>query len=264
MTKVICFWEAPRSRGTSITYALYYGLKEDGFTCLFRDESLHWRRLQNIEKNKGLTARQKYLDEIKLGNCDDIDFVIQKEQAKWLFDERSDVGSDLDWITTIDNVILIRDAHEMVVSHQKKLWQTVDLIDRELNFSRIGIEQLFKLFIFLYQRKASCVIVDSNELLRIPEYGIRKLCEHLKIPFSKRMLTWGRPEIEPPPWGLHWYEDIMKSEGFYTYQPKRKEPLSPRLDLLVRKTQTIVDRMREYRLHVMQPELFAPQSPTSQ
>ena len=37
MTKAICLWEAPRSRGTSISYALFHGLRAQGYQCVYRD-----------------------------------------------------------------------------------------------------------------------------------------------------------------------------------------------------------------------------------
>src|SRR5580698_3435104 len=107
MPKIICIWEAPRSRGTSVSFALSHGLRAGGFTCLFRDEPLHRRRLKQIEDDEGGVARDAYIQDIKTPTGCTADFVIQKEQAKWLFDQRTrdSIGPDLSWIKGYNNVI---------------------------------------------------------------------------------------------------------------------------------------------------------------
>ena len=44
MPETIIVWEAPRLRGTCLSYAILNGLSSSGKTVVFMDEPLHWRR----------------------------------------------------------------------------------------------------------------------------------------------------------------------------------------------------------------------------
>ena len=224
MTRTICLWEAPRSRGTTIAYALYNGLRAGGYACEFSDEPFHPRRLASIETGSGAAAKAEYIRDIKSPERDGINFIIRKEQAKWLYLDRTkaDVGDDLDWIKNYTNIILLRDPYEMIASHQQELSKEGKTLFEE----QVGIAQLFRLSQFLEMeiRRNHTLIVDSNELLAEPERGMKRLCQFLHIPFSGAMLRWGKPDIEAPIWGTHWYDGIMNSRGLQSYQAIAERP----------------------------------------
>jgi hypothetical protein len=267
MTQVICIWEAPRSRGTSISYALYHGLKSAGYNCLYRDEPLYPRRLQQIEKDEGPVVRQRYIENVKAPDITGVDFIVQKDQAKWLFDERTShwVGNDLSWTKKFTNIILFRDAHETVVSHLKKISPNLDLQDSNFTFERIGIAQLSALQTYL--GNSHSLAVDSNALLANPENGMRKLCAAIGAPYSPGMIKWDKPEIETPLWGEHWYDDLMGSRGLHAYRAGNRAPVVPALAELIAQTDKVMNGLRPYCINFDGPErnghsLFLPRCAT--
>ena len=53
MTKGIIIWEAPRSRGTAISYGLYNGLTQAGESVVFYDEPDNYVYLSGLFNNGG-------------------------------------------------------------------------------------------------------------------------------------------------------------------------------------------------------------------
>lgn len=264
MVEVICLWEAPRSRGTSISYALYNGLKALGYKCEFWDEPFHCKHLESVEEQEGDKAKKKYINNIKYPEDKNLDFIIQKHQAKQLLDKRTEnaLGKDLDWIKNFRNIILFRDPYETIVSHQKELDNRSSSDGNVMSFEQVGVEQLVHVFNFL-KNHTDCgapIVVDSNELLVSPMQGVKTLCDFINIPFSKDMVNWGNTDIQPPAWGKHWYEGIMNSRGLLHYTPKERVPLDPRLDNLVMRTEQVIQRIKEERINFM--ESHNPPTPT--
>ena len=59
------------------------------------------------------------------------------------------------------------------------------------------------------------MVLDSNMILRHPENGLKRLCEELAIPFSRKMLSWKKGPIpEDGIWAMYWYKNVHNSTGF--------------------------------------------------
>lgn len=109
----------------------------------------------------------------------------------------------LDW----DNVILIRHPQKLIASFSK-------VIDNP-KLNDIGIKKASELFQFLEENNKNPLVIDSDELLINPEHYLKKICNHLQLPFDESMLTWKKGGIpEDGVWASHWYTNVHNSEGF--------------------------------------------------
>jgi hypothetical protein len=96
----------------------------------------------------------------------------------------------------------------------------------------------------LYQEISSITgqdipVIDATRFLVDPETALRRLCQRLAIPFSKRMLHWRRGRrASDGVWAPHWYEAVERSTGF-------RAAASPAVTLSPRQ-QAVADEAREY------------------
>ena len=120
---------------------------------------------------------------------------------------------DDEFLQKVDNIFLIRDPKEVIPS------LTIQLPDAKV--SDTGLDIQWKLYQSLISMGGNPVIIDSRELLINPEFILTKLCAHLKINYSKGMLSWNPGPInEDGIWSKYWYETVHKSSTFMPYKPK--------------------------------------------
>jgi hypothetical protein len=122
-------------------------------------------------------------------------------------------GLDNEFLQKVDNIFLIRDPREVIPS------LTIQLPDAKVRDTGLDIQ--WKLYQLLISKGGNPVIIDSRELLINPEFILTKLCAHLKINYSKEMLSWNPGPInEDGIWSKYWYETVHKSSTFMSYKPK--------------------------------------------
>jgi hypothetical protein len=122
-------------------------------------------------------------------------------------------GLDNEFLQKVDNIFLIRDPREVIPS------LTIQLPDAKVRDTGLDIQ--WKLYQLLISKGGNPVIIDSRELLINPEFILTKLCAHLKINYSKEMLSWNPGPInEDGIWSKYWYETVHKSSTFMPYKPK--------------------------------------------
>jgi len=124
------------------------------------------------------------------------------------------VGVDENFISKTENVFLIRNPLEILYSYSKVISNP--------QMNDIGIKKQYELFNKLeITGKVSCVI-DAKELLLNPEKVLTEVCIRLKIPFTKKMLSWNagsRPEDGI--WAKYWYGSVHQSTCFQKYHQKK-------------------------------------------
>ena len=234
---------------------------------VFQDEPLHWRQLALLP---AVEERRAYLKSVFLAGeaHADVDFVVQKHQAKWLWDERvvPQIQEILQqrprWYEDVQNIFLIRCPGEMIRSHHRALTRTED-IPMSLTFEQVGIRQLSRLFSEAITNSgggSNVVVVDSNTLLLQPRKNMKMLCSRIDIPFSESMIDWGSVEITAPLWGKHWYEAVASSGGLQTYVPSDAEEsgaelLSPALFDLVKECRPYYDKLQEHAMKFEEPHV---------
>jgi len=142
---------------------------------------------------------------------------------------------DLDWsfILEMDNVFLIRDPKQLIASFAQVIEEPT-LLD-------IGIEIEYRIFQYLQDHGKPTVVIDSNEVLKNPEYVLGKLCKQLGIPFDNNMISWKKgAREEDGVWAKYWYKNVHQSTGFIK-QKSSDRPLPDRLLPLLNQAQKYYD-----------------------
>lgn len=123
------------------------------------------------------------------------------------------INVDGKFLKSVKNVFLIRNPAELLVSFSKVI--------KDPTLDDIGVKKSWELYHQLKAGSESPVVIDSNELLKDPDLMLEKLCEAIKIPFDKKMLTWpAGPRNEDGIWADHWYHNVHKSTGFIKAAPR--------------------------------------------
>jgi hypothetical protein len=169
----------------------------------------------------------------------------QKQMAHHLTAEMD----DLSWLSSLRNVLLIRDPAEVVASYIKSR-ATVTPSD-------IGIWRQLSLYDVIEGFGSPPLVIDSADFLRDPRRYLSGLCVACDLPFEESMLSWPPgPRETDGVWGSHWYDAVWRSTGF--------EPYKMREVRLTGRPAEVADVCREpyERLHDLrwQP---GPQGPTS-
>ncbi len=125
----------------------------------------------------------------------------------------------LDWkyLTEYKNVFLIRDPKQLIASFAQVI--------KEPTMQDIGLQHEAELLEYVFENsKHSPIVVDSNNILPDPEYGLTRLCEQLDIPFEPSMLSWKKGPIpEDGTWAKYWYKNLHNSTGFMKQSTSERE-----------------------------------------
>lgn len=119
-----------------------------------------------------------------------------------------------DWLAQLTHVFLIRDPREVLLSYTRSR-ETVTLED-------IGFTQQTAIYNWVTKHQDQApLVIDSGDFLRAPRIYLEKLCEHVGIPFTKKMLTWpAGPRDSDGIWAPHWYASVESSTGFAPWRPR--------------------------------------------
>lgn len=138
-------------------------------------------------------------------------------------------------IKEFQHVFLIRDPREMLLSLDKVLPNPT--------LKDTAYKHQIELFEMVKAEGLSLNVIDSQELLKAPQYVLRKLCDQLNIPFRKTMLSWEPGPIpEDGIWAEHWYDSVHQSTGFNPYIPKESD-LPDRLKPLYEECKPLYDKL---------------------
>jgi hypothetical protein len=119
-----------------------------------------------------------------------------------------------DWFADVTHVFLIRDPRQVLASYLKSR--------PHATAEDIGVPQESALYdeVARYTGEQPPVI-DADEFLKQPEAHLRALCEHLRIPFTPRMLHWpAGPRTSDGVWAPYWYDAVVKSTGFEPWRQR--------------------------------------------
>ena len=113
----------------------------------------------------------------------------------------------IDWINKGVNCFLIRNPKEVIKSYIKK---------NDLNnIDDIGFPMQIKLFKLVKEYGGRTIIINSEDLALNPKKVLVKLCNHLNIPFSEKMLSWPKGKRSSDGiWEKVWYKNVQSSTGF--------------------------------------------------
>jgi hypothetical protein len=133
----------------------------------------------------------------------------QKQMAHHLTGEMDDFG----WLSSLDNVMLIRDPAEVVASYIRSR-ATVTPAD-------IGVWRQLALHDEIAALGSPPRVIDSADFLRDPRRYLEALCAEFALPFDEAMLSWppGRRDTDGV-WGPYWYDAVWRSTGFEPYRTR--------------------------------------------
>lgn len=221
--KVINLISGPRNLSTALMYS--FSQRDD---LVVLDEPFYGYYLKNAILENEHPSKKEILNSMELNENEIVKNINTLSQQKNIFVKgmAHHYLSDsprfiLDW----KNVLLIR--------HPKKLIASFSKVISNPTLNDIGIKKESELFLFLKKNGRTPIVIDSDELLKDPEMYLRKLCDHLEIPFSEKMLSWGKGGIpEDGIWAKHWYANVHNSEGF-SVQKSSSQPLPKHLEPLM-------------------------------
>jgi hypothetical protein len=213
--KAVCLWSGPRNVSTALMYSFaerddtrvvdepLYGhfLRVTGTLHPGREQVLASVDCDGDRVMRGLLAEARTGPGI----------LFMKQMAHHL------VEIDTAFLEHTENVFLIRDPEQMLPS------LTIQLPDAGL--ADTGLKKQWQLFESLVAAGQTPAIVDSRALLLNPAGVLGRLCEHLGIPFDRRMLNWSAgPRDEDGIWAPYWYHAVHRSTGFSPYRHKTDFP----------------------------------------
>lgn len=116
------------------------------------------------------------------------------------------IGIDLSFINDLTNLFLVRDPKRIIASFTKVI--------PDITIQDIGLKHQHEVLEHLIQQGIKPVVVDTGEVLKNPESGIRSLCEALGIHYEESMLSWTPgPRPEDGTWAKYWYGNLHQSKG---------------------------------------------------
>lgn len=114
---------------------------------------------------------------------------------------------NIDWITSISNVFLIRDPRQVIASYAAKR--------ESVNAADLGYDLQAKVFERVKALDEKPLVIDSSLFLTNPRAQLELLCQHLGINFEEAMLNWpAGARASDGIWHRHWYDAVKKSTGF--------------------------------------------------
>lgn len=202
--KRINLWSSPRNISTAIMYS--FAQRDD--TIVF-DEPLYAHYL--FETKSDHPGKEEILQSQSNSATEVIDKIILADYVKPIsfFKQMTHhlVNINLDFLSQTENIIFIRDPKQIIASYAQ--------VRSEVTMQDIGIEMQWFLFNHLKQNKLSCIVLDSNEILKSPENVLQQLCDALQISFTKKMLHWPAGlKTYDGVWAKYWYENVHQSTGF--------------------------------------------------
>jgi hypothetical protein len=147
-------------------------------------------------------------------------------------------GLDPAFLTSITNVLLIRDPTEMLPSLAKQLSYPT-LRDTGLREQAVILDSILA-------SGEEPIVLDARGLLLDPPGILRQTCAGLGIPFEDEMLSWpAGPKPEDGVWAKHWYHNVHASTGFAPYTPP-ENPFPAHLEPLLEECLPLYKRLQNY------------------
>ncbi len=126
------------------------------------------------------------------------------------------IDLDLGFLRDMQNIILIRDPLDVIVSYDKVI--------QEPSLEDIGVLYQVNILNYLKKMNTPCIVVDSKDILSNPKKLLKEICHRLKIDFDNKMLSWKKgPKDFDGIWAKYWYSSVHETEGFIHTKHKMKE-----------------------------------------
>jgi len=233
--KRICLWSSPRNISTAMMYSF---AQRDDTTVI--DEPLYAHYLSITNSNhpgreeilqSQSTDANKVIKEIILAEYNK-PVVFFKQMTHHL------VNVSLDFLSKTENIIFIRDPKQIIASYAQ--------VRDDVNMQDIGIEMQWFLFNHFMQSNLSCIVLDSNEILKSPRNVLQQLCDALKISFTEKMLHWpAGAKTYDGAWAKYWYNNVHKSTGFEKQKTSERN-LPAKFESLYQESEVFYEKLYPY------------------
>jgi len=209
--KRIQLWSGPRNVSTALMYS--FAQRED--TKVF-DEPLYAHYLKNSQASCYHPGSMEVLKSMEIDGKQVIKNMMEESSKPVLFFKQMThhlLDLNKDFMRDCFNLILTRDPKEMLPSFAKEI--------ENPKMQDVGYAAHLELIEYYEENDIDYWVLDSKKILMDPEKELKKLCNHLDIPWDQKMLSWkaGARE-EDGVWAKYWYENVHKSTGFQAYSPK--------------------------------------------
>ena len=120
----------------------------------------------------------------------------------------------LDWLNKGHNCFLIRHPAKVINSYIKK--------NSLINIDDVGFKKQFEIFNKLKKNKVNYTVINADMILKDPSKIIKKLCNKLKIRFTKKMLNWPKGKRSSDGiWSQVWYKNVQLSNSFSKFKKEK-------------------------------------------
>jgi hypothetical protein len=232
MSKILALWATPRSTSTAFEWvmsnrgdmtcfhepyneAFYYGVDRRHDRYFIADSSL-----QPITDLSMDSVHDKMLGLAASGS------VFVKDFAYSIMHMADDAFLD-----AFTHTFLIRDPEKVITSMHSR-WP-------DINLAEIGFADLHTLFNRIADRDGKApLVVDSDELLKMPEAGMRTYCEAVGIAHIPEALNWEHQAAENSARNATWntdehgFHDSLKASTGLSQQQRSYPPLESSADMM--------------------------------
>jgi len=211
--KKIALWSGPRNISTALMYSFANrsdtAVVDEPLFGYFLKHTGVWRPSRKEVLATMETNAINIMDTL-LNPPTDMPVYFMKHMANHLID------LNLDFLANFENVLLIRDPKDMLLSYSKNV-KGPTLLDT-------AYKMQVDLLDFFTERGMPYVILNAKNVLLNPERQLKILCEKLNISFQDSMLEWeAGSRQEDGIWAKYWYDSVHKSTGFGAYREKDQE-----------------------------------------
>ena len=120
----------------------------------------------------------------------------------------------LDWLNKGHNCFLIRHPAKVINSYIKK--------NSLINIDDVGFKKQYEIFNKLKKNKVNYTVINADMILKDPSKIIKKLCNKLKIRFTKKMLNWPKGKrTSDGIWSQVWYKNVQLSNSFSKFKKEK-------------------------------------------
>jgi hypothetical protein len=184
MKQILALWATPRSTSTAFEWVMSH---RGDMTCFHepyneayyygsdRRNNRYFIADPNLKVKADLSIRSVHENLLKLSN---VESVFIKDFAYSV----SHIADD-QFLDSFTHSFLIRDPEKVITSMHSR-WSDISL-------DEIGFDDLHTLFKRVADKTGIApVVIDSDELLAIPESGMNAYCKSVGIPFVEEALSW--------------------------------------------------------------------------
>jgi hypothetical protein len=212
-TTRINLWSSPRN----ISTAMMYSFAQRGDTIAF-DEPLYAHYLSSTGihhpgKEEILQAQdnngENVIRDIILADHDQ-PIAFFKQMTHHL------ENISLNFLSQAKNILFIRNPKQIIASYSQ--------VRKDVTMQDVGIKKQWWLYNYLTEKNLSCIVLDSNEILKSSQNTLQQLCNALQISFTEKMLHW--PSGTKPYdgiWAKYWYDNVHQSTGFAKQKTSERE-----------------------------------------